>query len=127
MRPEVEAALRGCFERPAGPDVPRRAVVALRDRVGTETLSLARDGETAPAHDALFLLYSITKPFLAAAALRLVGEGALAVDVPIARWLPAAPHAGEITLRHLLRHESGLPDYGPLDTRSCIEVLPAAR
>ncbi len=114
MRPDVEAALRSGFERPFGPGVPRRAVVAVRDRAGTETLVLARGGETAPDDDALFLLYSITKPFLAAAALRLAGEGALALDVPLARWLPSAPHAREITLRHLLRHESGLPDYGPL-------------
>jgi D-alanyl-D-alanine carboxypeptidase len=49
---------------------------------------------------------------LAAAALRLVGTSELALDQPIARWLPNAPQASRITLRQLLQHTSGLRDYG---------------
>lgn len=66
------------------------------------------------APDASFVLYSVTKTYLATIALRLVERGILALDQPIARWLPHAPRAAEITLRQLLRHASGLPDYGGL-------------
>src|SRR5262245_17776045 len=49
--------------------------------------------------------WSFSKTILAAAALVLVDRGKLDLDVPIA----GAPY----TLRHLLQHTSGLPDYGP--------------
>lgn len=50
--------------------------------------------------------WSVTKPVLAAAALRLVADGRLALDAPL---------AGEaFTLRQLLAHRAGLGDYGPL-------------
>lgn len=50
--------------------------------------------------------WSFTKTLLAAAALRLVETGALRLDEPLPNraW----------SLRHLLRHTSGLPDYGGL-------------
>lgn len=66
------------------------------------------------APDSPFIIYSVTKTYLAVAALRLVERGVLALDCPIDRWLPTVPHASEMTLRHLLRHASGLPDYGGL-------------
>jgi CubicO group peptidase (beta-lactamase class C family) len=50
--------------------------------------------------------WSFTKPIVAAAALVLVQAGRLALDEP----LPGQP----FTLRHLLQHRSGLPDYGGL-------------
>jgi CubicO group peptidase (beta-lactamase class C family) len=50
--------------------------------------------------------WSFTKTALAIASLRLVESGLLALDEPI---------AGErFSLRQLLRHEAGLPDYGSL-------------
>ena len=50
--------------------------------------------------------WSFTKTVLAAAALRLVDHGKLDLDVPIKERL--------FTLRQLLRHEAGLPDYGSI-------------
>lgn len=75
--------------------------------------------------DALFRLASVSKLFVAAAAMALVGKGKLDLDRPITEWLPDfAPHFEgmpvAITLRHLLTHTSGLgygflePDDGPL-------------
>ena len=49
--------------------------------------------------------WSFSKTVLAAAALVLVDRRKLDLDVPVA----GAPY----TLRHLLQHTSGLPDYGP--------------
>ncbi|MDZ5648473.1 serine hydrolase domain-containing protein [Nitrospirillum sp. BR 11828] len=69
--------------------------VALIDEDGTVTVS----GVAAPVP-----WWSVTKTVLAIAALRLVEDGALSLDAPI---------AGEaFTLAQLLRHEAGLPDYG---------------
>ncbi len=64
--------------------------------------------------DAPFIMYSVTKSLLATIALKLVAQHILDLDIPIERWLPAALHAKSITLRHLLRHAGGLPDYGGL-------------
>ena len=50
--------------------------------------------------------WSLTKTALAACALSLVADGRLALDVPI--------EGRPFTLRQLLRHTAGLPDYGAL-------------
>jgi D-alanyl-D-alanine carboxypeptidase len=64
---------------------------------------------------------SITKTFVAATILQLVAEGKLALDAPIEMYLPGRVHgkgidANAITLRQLLRHQSGLPEYFDTDT-----------
>jgi D-alanyl-D-alanine carboxypeptidase len=61
-----------------------------------------------------FLVYSLTKTYLAALLLRLAGEGRLGLDDALARWCPELPRAAGITLRQLLGHSAGIPDYGPL-------------
>ncbi|MHC0432549.1 serine hydrolase domain-containing protein [Streptomyces sp. O3] len=56
-----------------------------------------------------FQVASVSKQFTAAAAMILVEDGALAVDVPIAEWLPDCPPRWQpVTLHHLLSHTSGL-------------------
>ncbi|HMG24018.1 MAG TPA: serine hydrolase domain-containing protein [Kofleriaceae bacterium] len=53
-----------------------------------------------------FDLASLTKPMAtAAAAMVLVGDGALELDAPVRRWLPEAATAG--TVRQLLGHAAG--------------------
>lgn len=54
---------------------------------------------------------SITKQFTAAAILQLQEAGKLRIDDKVAAYLPGAPHAAEVTLRQLLSHTSGLPEY----------------
>ncbi|MFN4311518.1 MAG: serine hydrolase domain-containing protein [Ferrovibrio sp.] len=64
-------------------------------------------GNTASASDGPVVpWWSFTKTVLAAAVLALVRDGILHLDDS----LPDAPY----TLRHLLQHRSGLPDYGGL-------------
>jgi CubicO group peptidase (beta-lactamase class C family) len=73
-----------------------------------------REAGTPMREDALFRLSSVTKPIVAAAAMRLVAAGSIALDEPVARWLPefrpALPDGtpAVITLRHLLSHTAGL-------------------
>jgi D-alanyl-D-alanine carboxypeptidase len=63
--------------------------------------------------DSYFRMGSNTKTFVAVVALQLVGEGALALDDTVDRWLPGvvAGHGNDgtrITVRQLLQHTSGL-------------------
>ncbi len=61
---------------------------------------------------AQFRIGSITKTFGATIVLQLVGEGRLGLDEPVAQRLPGLLANGEqITVRQLLNHTSGLPDY----------------
>lgn len=64
--------------------------------------------------NARFLVYSVAKPMLAAAALRLADRGRLALDAPLSRRLPEVPNAERVTPRQLLSHRAGYPDYGGL-------------
>ncbi len=58
-----------------------------------------------------FEIGSDTKQFTAAAILQLKENGRLRLDDRLAKYVPAFPHAKEITLRELLDQTSGLPDY----------------
>ena len=59
---------------------------------------------------------SNTKSFTATVVLQLVGEGKVQLDAPIERYLPGVVRGQgidgrQITVRQLLQHTSGLPDY----------------
>jgi CubicO group peptidase (beta-lactamase class C family) len=55
-------------------------------------------------------LASVSKPFTAIATLMLIERGAINYDDDIRTYLPSLKYKG-ITVRHLLNHTSGLPDY----------------
>ena len=62
-----------------------------------------------------FRLASVTKQMTAAAIMRLVREGRLRYEDTLTRALPGFPAYGSsVTIRHLLTHTSGLPDYETL-------------
>ena len=64
--------------------------------------------------DARFYLYSITKTLIAIAVLQLVEQGPLTLDDPLREHLPAVPLEERVSVRQLLQHTGGLPDYGGL-------------
>ena len=71
---------------------------------------------------------SITKPFVAATILQLVAEGRVDLDAPIETYLPGRIRgpgidAGAITVRQLLRHQSGLPEYFDAGTKPPAEPV----
>lgn len=60
---------------------------------------------------------SLTKQFTAAAIMILAERKKVSYDEPIARYIPEfsrSAHLSQITLRELLNHTSGIPDYGDL-------------
>ena len=62
--------------------------------------------------ETVFQSASAGKQFTAAGVLLLAEEGKLGLDEPISRYLSNAPPAWQgITVRHLLNHTSGIPDY----------------
>ncbi len=69
------------------------------------------------APGARMLSGSVGKTYVAAIALQLVSEGKLDLDARIGQWLEQEPwfarlpNAREITLRQLMRHQSGIPEH----------------
>ncbi len=62
-----------------------------------------------------FRIASITKQFTATAIMLLVEDGKLSLDDTLDKFFPAFPDYGQhITVRQVLNHRSGLPDYEDL-------------
>ncbi|MFF2081799.1 serine hydrolase domain-containing protein [Kitasatospora sp. NPDC058162] len=108
----LRARLQELVDRPDGPP---GAIAVLREddrvrviRAGTAEVGTRRE----PRAEDHMRLASAAKAFSGAVALRLVDCGLLSLDDTLARRLPALPAAwGAVTLRQLLNHTSGLPDY----------------
>ena len=58
-----------------------------------------------------FRIGSISKQFTAAAILKLQEQGKLSVEDKLTKYYPDYPRGGEVTLRHLLTHTSGIHSY----------------
>jgi len=70
-----------------------------------------------------FLLGSLTKPFTALTVMQLAERGQLGLEDPIRRFLPEfSPYGDSLTIRHLLGHTGGLPEYeGMFVTRGQVD------
>ncbi len=81
-------------------------------RFGADGTELPPAERTVASADTVYDLASVTKIFTAITALTLVDDGLLALDVPVAGWLPAYRDGADkatVTLRQLLTHTAGLP------------------
>src|SRR3954470_22775144 len=110
------AALRGGRWDDAA-EVLGRATAAKR--VESAVLHVTHRGESftrpfgkAGSGDAMFLLGSISKPNNVAAVMTLLDRGEFRLDDRVRTHLPAfdGDGRGDVTIRHLLTHTSGLPD-----------------
>lgn len=107
----IDADVAAILERTKAPSA---VVAVVRDgRVVFRKAYGFRDGQRRLAADvgSPYEIGSITKQFTAAAVLQLRDGGKLALDDKLSKYLPDAPHADEVTLRQLLSHTSGLPEY----------------
>ena len=95
------------------------ALIARRDRVAFFRAFGRRDpaAEAAMGLDAIFRIYSMTKPIVSLAAMMLWEEGRFLLSDPVAKFLPefadvrlegGAMPARAMTIQDLLRHTSGL-------------------
>jgi CubicO group peptidase (beta-lactamase class C family) len=122
--------------RPAGAaDTPRKLADALLSRIGSVRepgagIIVLKDGKvvylgTRGVGDmqsmrpidgrTTFRLASVTKQFTAAAVMLLVRDGRLRYENSLTDIFPDFPEYGRaVTVRHLLNHTSGLPDYEDL-------------
>jgi CubicO group peptidase (beta-lactamase class C family) len=98
--------------------------LVYHEAIGKQSL----DSDRPMAKDAMFRIKSMTKPITALAIMMLVDEGKLAIDDPLEKYLPEfkgqmlvatkddatvtlKKPSRPITLRDLLTHTSGLPEY----------------
>ena len=101
--------------------LPGAAALVLHrgEIIGEAYLGAARRGtEHAVDSDTVWAVASVTKPFIAAAVLRLVERGVLSLDQPLGALIPdfldvphPEPQRRAVTLRHCLTHCSGLPGF----------------
>lgn len=112
------ARMAAAVEAQARDDVFMGAVLVAREgRILYETACgfAQAEWEVPNTPATRFRIGSVTKQFTAAAFLRLAEEGKLDLDDPAARHVPELPPAWQgITLRHLLNHTSGVPEFSRL-------------
>ncbi|WP_328454433.1 serine hydrolase domain-containing protein [Amycolatopsis sp. NBC_00438] len=91
------------------------AAELVRARGARASLCVLRDGQVlldrsfGGPPDALFWIFSASKPFVALLVHQLAARGELSLDAPVARYWPEFARGGKgaITVRHVLRHRSG--------------------
>jgi D-alanyl-D-alanine carboxypeptidase len=108
----LDQALAELVAMPGGPPGVI-SIVQVGDDVTVHTAGVAEVGtDRVPAVDDYLRVASVAKAFSGATALALVDAGTLSLDDTIGELLPAEPAAwSAVTLRQLLNHTSGLPDF----------------
>ena len=90
------------------------AVLVIRDGKAIHKKGYGRtsveDGRI-PDGETIFDLASLSKHFTATAIMMLAERGKLGYDDPLTTYFPFPAYAQKITVRHLLHHTAGLPDY----------------
>jgi D-alanyl-D-alanine carboxypeptidase len=102
----------------AATGVPSASVAAVSDGkiVYVHAYGDARlDPPTPAAPGMRYSIGSISKQLTAAAVLLLAQDGKLTLDDPVGKYIPNLTRGDAITIRQLLSHTSGYPDYAPQD------------
>lgn len=85
-------------------------------QAGVKSAGVSNRSTFEPARpDTQFKIASISKLFIAVCTTKLTANGVLRLDDTLSLWLPMLAgrieNSGTITLRHLLQHRSGVPDF----------------
>jgi CubicO group peptidase (beta-lactamase class C family) len=118
IRRKLDRADRAIDKAIANAEIPG-AVVMVRAKRGDEIvehasargMAVLRPERIPMAEGTIFDLASLTKPIATTTAIvQLVARNAVALDDPVAKYLPTFAERGkdEVTIRHLLTHSSGL-------------------
>jgi len=106
--------------------IPGVALAVMRDgkivkAAGYGMANIELGASTKP--ESIFQTGSVGKQFTAAAVMMLVEEGKVGLDDKISKYFLGAPAAWkDITVRHLLTHTSGIPDYTSEKTGGAINL-----
>ena len=96
-----------------GPDREGALMVAVVDSEGS--IRFAAEGSdpqgNAPTFQAAFRIGSLTKMFTSAVVLQLVDEGLVDLDAPVSDYVTRLSTPEGVTVRNLLQHTSGIPNY----------------
>ena len=118
QKTDLSAQVDGLFTDWNGGNTPGAGLLVIRDGkvLIKKGYGLANiETKTPITPDTCFLLGSVTKQFTAMAVMLLAERGQLRYDDPLAKFFPQfPPYAQKITVRNLLNHTSGLPDYEAL-------------
>ncbi|GAB3243616.1 hypothetical protein GCM10027346_40520 [Hymenobacter seoulensis] len=83
------------------------------------------------APDSRFIIASVSKLLIKYAVLVLVQQGRLGLQDPVSKFIPDFPRGGDITVAHLLSHQSGLPrelsNHKQLDQVSLVRTIELAK
>ncbi len=90
--------------------VVKSGKVIFRKAYGMANLELGVKVEP----EMVFAIGSLTKQFTAVATVMLAEKGRLSLADPLSKYVPDFPGGGQIQIRHLLTHTSGIKDYIPL-------------
>lgn len=106
-------------------DQPGGVVAIHRQSGAVESIAIgAANADDRPLDpDDRLRVGSISKPFVAVMVLQLVAEGSLELDAPLSTYLDT-PVGGDVSIRQLLSHRSGIPSYTDdvaLMTRSMLD------
>jgi N-acyl-D-aspartate/D-glutamate deacylase len=113
--PEITARVAALFEDYSVGESPGAAVIVIEDgeilfEGGFGLADIASRTPITP--QSAFRLASVSKQFTAMAIMILAERGQLAYDDKLTQYVPELERFGDdITLRHLLAHLGGLPDY----------------
>ena len=110
--PQVDAFVRSEMQREKVPGVAigivSHGTVVASKGYGSANVELG----VPVSEDTLFQSGSLGKQFTAVAVMLQVEEGKLGLDEPLTKYFPDAPRSWQaITVRNLLNHTSGIPDY----------------
>lgn len=115
---DIQAELDSFIAEIAPKDGP---AVSARITIGDQTWAAAgglvdTSGTEAATPDAHFRIASMSKTWLAVAAMQLTEKGILSLDDPVTKWLPEdltskIANADQATIRQLLTMTSGIPEY----------------
>ncbi|WP_233221614.1 serine hydrolase domain-containing protein [Streptomyces carminius] len=101
LRQAVEQGAPGGLTRVDSDGVVYGTAVGLGDTAAGERMRIGNR----------FRVGSVTKTFSTVVLMQLVAEGRVDLDAPVGDHLPGLLPDGRVTVRHLLRHRSGLWDY----------------
>lgn len=112
--PGTSERIDSLFAATAGRPLPGAAVLVLRDGavVHSKAYGLASVEAGLPnTPRTKFRLASVSKSFTALLVLQLVEQGRIRLDEPLETFVPGVVGGGRMTIRHLLSHTAGMPDF----------------